>query len=114
MLAVALLTSTAWVRAQQYPPDTSTQTGSGQHKVEGCLQGSAGNFALTDSSGTTYQLQADTAKFTEHVGHEVQITGSTSGGADDSANSSSAGTASQPSLNVKSIKHVSKTCKSTN
>ena len=114
MLAVAVLASTAWLQAQQHPPDTSKQTGSSQHKVDGCLQGSDGNFTLTDSSGTTYQLHGDTAKLTEHVGHEVQITGSTSGGADDSANSSSAGTASQPSLNVKSIKHVSKTCKSTN
>ena len=113
MLAVALLASIAWLEAQQYPPDTSKQTGSRQ-TIEGCLQGSDGNFTLTDSSGTTYQLQGDTAKLTEHVGHEVQITGSTSGGAGDSANSASAGATSQPSLNVKSIKHVSKTCKSTN
>ena len=113
MLAVVLLASAAWLQAQQYPPDTSKQTGSSQNKIEGCLQGSDGNFTLTDSSGTTYQLQGDTAKLTEHVGHEVQITGSTSRGGD-SANSASAGAASQPSLNVKSIKHVSKTCKSTN
>src|SRR5438046_1404718 len=71
---------TAWLQAQQYPPDTSKQTGSSQNKVEGCLQGSDGNFTLSDSSGTTYQLQGDTAKLSEHVGHEVQITGSTSGG----------------------------------
>ena len=114
MLAVVLLASTAWLHAQQYPPDTSTKQTSSTQKVEGCLQGSDGNFTLTDASGTTYQLQGDTAKLTEHVGHEVQITGSTSGGAGDSANSASAGAASQPSLNVKSIKHVSKTCKSTN
>jgi len=112
LLAFALLASTAWLQAQQYPPDTSKQTGSTENKVEGCLQGSNGNFTLTDSSGTTYQLQGDTAKLTEHVGHEVQITGSTSGGAGDST--ASAGAASQPSLNVKSVKHVSKTCKSTN
>ena len=112
MLAVALLASTAWLQAQQYPPDTSKQTGSSQNKVEGCLQGSDGNFTLTDSSGTAYQLQGDTAKLTEHVGHEVQITGTASAG--DSANSASTGAASQPSLNVKSVKHVSKTCKSTN
>ena len=39
MLAVALLASTAWLQAQQYPPDTSKQPGSSQNKVEGCLQG---------------------------------------------------------------------------
>jgi len=114
MLAVVLLASTAWLQAQQYPPDSSKQTGSSQNKVEGCVQGADGNFTLTDSSGTTYQLQGDTAKLTEHVGHEVLITGSTSGGASDSANSASAGAASQPTLNVKSVKHVSKTCKSPN
>jgi hypothetical protein len=112
MLAIALLASAAWLQAQQYPPETTKQTGSSQNKIEGCLQGSDGNFTLTDGSGTTYQLQGDTAKLTEHVGHEVQITG-TSGGAGDSANSASAGAASQASINVKSIKHVSKTCKST-
>ncbi len=63
----------------------------------------AGPGGLLISEATAYQLQGDTAKLTEHVGHEVQITGSTSGGAGDSANSASAGAASQPSLNVKSI-----------
>jgi len=112
MLAVVLLASTAWLHAQQYPPDTSKQTSSSQ-KVEGCLQGSDGNFTLTDASGTTYQLQGDTAKLTDHVGHEVQITGSTSGGTGSTASSAGSG-GSQPTLNVKSMKHISKTCKSTN
>jgi hypothetical protein len=59
MLALTLLVSAAWLQAQQYPQSGSGQTGnttSRQTKVEGCLQGSNGNFTLTDSSGTAYQL----------------------------------------------------------
>jgi uncharacterized protein DUF5818 len=118
MFAAVLLLSAAWLQAQQYPqsgssPSGGTQTSSGQgHEssgkttVEGCLQGSDGNFTLTDSSGATYQLQGDTSKLSEHVGHEVQIKGTTSG----AAAGSSAG--SQQTLNVDSVKHLGKTCKS--
>ena len=47
MLALTLLVSAAWLQAQQYPQSGSGQTGnttSRQTKVEGCLQGSNGNF----------------------------------------------------------------------
>src|SRR6266567_4418331 len=81
LLAISLLVSAAWLQAQsQYPQTGSSQTGasaSGQTTVQGCLQGSGGNYTLTDKSGTTYQLQGDTSKLSPHVGHEVQITGST-------------------------------------
>jgi uncharacterized protein DUF5818 len=126
MFAAVLLLSVAWLQAQQTPSSgsspsagsqTSSQSGdsSGAKTVEGCLQGSSGSFTLTDSSGTTYQLQGDTSKLSEHVGHEVQIKGTTSGSAGGSSSSgsmagSSAG--SQQTLNVDSVKHVSKTCKS--
>ena len=81
--------------------------------VEGCLSGSSGNFTLTDKNGTSYQLTGDTAKLSEHVGHEVKITGmsGSSTGADNSAGAAS-GAASSQSLQVSSVKHVSKTCKS--
>jgi hypothetical protein len=139
MLALTLLFATTWVLAQdsssQTSPSTSSpssssssQTGmsssgsSGQTSVEGCLQGSSGNYTLTDKSGTTYQLSGDTSKLAEHVGHEVQITGATSGsagaaagstagsesGASTSAGGSSAG---GQMLTVEKVKHMSKTCK---
>jgi hypothetical protein len=114
MLALTLLVSAAWLQAQQYPQSGSGQTGnttSRQTKVEGCLQGSNGNFTLTDSSGTAYQLQGDTSKLAEHVGHEVQITGSASGPSAASASAGAPGAGSQ-TLDVKSLKHISKTCKS--
>jgi hypothetical protein len=93
---------------------TSSTAAGGETTVEGCLSGSNGNFTLSDKNGTTYSLTGDTAKLSEHVGHEVKITGSSSSGA---ASSSSTGTpsatgsaSSQQSLQVSSVKHVSKTC----
>jgi uncharacterized protein DUF5818 len=131
MLAAILLLSAAWLQAQQYPqagsspssPTSSSQSDSSQsgsassQTVEGCLQGSDGNFTLTDKSGMTYQLAGDTSKLTEHVGHEVQIKGSTSGaGASGAGEGAGAGAGSaaggQQTLTVESVKHVSKTCKS--
>lgn len=117
LLALTLLASAAWVEAQaQYPQTGSSQSGaaaSGQTTVEGCLQHSDGNYTLTDSTGATYQLQGATSKLKEHVGHEVQITGSTMTGATSTtAGTQSAGT--QSSLMVESVKHISKTCKSAN
>ena len=126
MLAAVLLLSVAWLQAQQDPQASpsnarsgqgnASQTGSGSETtVQGCLQGSSGNFTLTDKSGTTYQLAGDTSKLTEHVGHEVKIKGTTS------ASSSAAGSSttppsgtvaggSQSTLTITEMEHVSKTC----
>jgi hypothetical protein len=112
MLALALLCSAAWLQAQdsQNPPSGSSKTdASSNHvSVEGCLQGSNGSFTITDSAGTTYQLQGDTSKLSKHVGHEVQIMGSTSAG---SAASSGSGMGSQQTLTVQKMKHISESCK---
>jgi len=83
----------------------------GQVTVEGCLSGSNGNFTLTDKNGMSYQLTGDAAKLTEHVGHEVKVTGmtgSSGAGAETAGGSAGAG----QSLQVSSLKHISKTCKS--
>ncbi len=118
LLAISLLASAAWLQAQsQYPQTGSSQTGasgSGQTTVQGCLQGSDGNYTLTDKSGTTYQLQGDTSKFSAHVGHEVQITGSTTSAstATSPTTGTPAGATQQPTLTVQNMKHISKTCKS--
>ena len=125
MLALALVCSTAWLQAQdpypQNPPSGSSQTGaaSGQTSVQGCLQGSNGNFTLTDNSGMTYQLQGDTSKLGKHVGHEVEITGTTTSGsgAAGSSPSSSSGMSqgsSQQTLTVEKVKHMSESCKTMN
>jgi uncharacterized protein DUF5818 len=113
ILSIMLLGLT-WAVAQDStgaPSSRAGQSASGQTTVEGCLSGSNGNFTLTDKHGTTYQLTGDTATLTEHVGHEVKVTGTSSSGAGGSE-SASAGAGSSQTLQVSSVKHVSKTCKS--
>jgi hypothetical protein len=120
LLAVSLLVSAVWLQAQgQYPQTESSQTeasASGQTKVQGCLQGSDGNYTLTADTGTTYQLQGDTSKLSAHVGHEVQITGSTTSesSATTPTTGTPAGATQQPTLAVQNMKHISETCKSAN
>lgn len=138
-----LLLGTVWVAAQTDPSQsspspsasssTSSQTSSnpssqassasstGQTTVEGCLSGSNGNFTLTDKSGTSYQLSGDTAQLSDHVGHDVQITGSTqnssasasspsSNSGANAASSGQSGASAQQTLSVSSMKHISSTC----
>ncbi|HEV2398307.1 MAG TPA: hypothetical protein VGS27_15300 [Candidatus Sulfotelmatobacter sp.] len=94
---------------------TRTNAG-GQMTVEGCLSGSNGNYTLSDKNGTTYQLTGDTAKLSEHVGHEVKITGTSGSAAAGSSASTGAGSTGASgagqTLEVSSVKHISKTCKS--
>jgi ABC-type phosphate transport system substrate-binding protein len=91
---------------------TGATTASGATAVEGCLSGASGNYTLTDKNGVAYQLTGDTAKLSEHVGHEVKITG-TSSSASPGGDGTPAGAASanSPTLEVSSVKHISKTCK---
>jgi uncharacterized protein YdeI (BOF family) len=123
LLALVILCSAAWMQAQNTPsaqdPQTSPTAGqqgtaASHTSVQGCLQGSDGNFTLTDSSGTTYMLQGDAAKLNKHVGHEVQITGSTSSSSSASAMGNSSQGNSQPTLTVDKVKHISETCKTAN
>ena len=111
LLTLLLLMSAAWLQAQTSPQSdanqTAGQTTSGHTTVEGCLQTSGGNYTLTANNGTTYQLTGDTSKLSDHVGHEVKITGTSS----TAASSTTAGAPSQATLEVKSMKHISKTCK---
>lgn len=109
VLSVLLLAS-LWATAQNSQQSSQTSA-AGQTTVEGCLSGSGGSYMLTDQNGTMYQLSGDTAKLSEHVGHEVKITGtSSSGGNGEAASGASAG--AQQTLRVSTLKHISKTCKS--
>ena len=141
-ICLVLLVSAAWLAAQStaQSPDTSSASSSSQGSsaqtgtspandtsIEGCLQGSSGNYTLTDNSGTSYTLTGDTSKLAEHVGHEVKVKGSTSEsgagmgstgagmsgstGSSTGASNGSSSSGSSSSLDVKSVKMVSKTCK---
>lgn len=128
---------------QSTTPDTTTQTTTTQttqtstdssNSIEGCLSGSSGNWTLTDQSGKTWQLAGDTSKLSDHVGHQIRVTGSSdnsgsasgsmggsssspssgssaSGSASGSGSSTSgAGSSSGSTFTVKKVKMISSTC----
>jgi len=118
-----LLLGVSWVVAQdgasQTNPVDSGQTtqssAGGETTVQGCLTGASGSFTLTDQNGTTYRLTGDTAKLSEHVGHEVKISGATSSSSAPSSTGTpdtAGGSNSEQTLQVSSVKHISKTCQS--
>jgi hypothetical protein len=118
LLLSVLVLGLSWAVAQDSTSGQTSPTGAGgQMTVEGCLSGSNGNFTLTDKNGMSYQLTGDTAKLTEHVGHEIKVTGTSgSAGAGASGSTAPSGTAGSAgagqTLEVTSVKHVSKSCKS--
>ena len=122
LLLSVLLLAAFWAAAQNDPnqtsPNQSTPVGtSGEKAVQGCLSESGGTYMLTDKSGTSFQLTGDTAKLKEHVGHEVKITGTESSASaspsGESENSKAGeGSSSQQTIEVSSVKHISKTCQS--
>jgi hypothetical protein len=114
MFALVFLLSATWLQAQQSPKtDAShaTKAMAGETKVEGCLHSSNGNYTLTEKSGTVYRLEGDTAKLAEHIGHEVEIAGTAPSGMNASKTSTKG--ESERTLEVKDVKHISKTCKVT-
>jgi hypothetical protein len=124
LLLSVLLLGACWAAAQDsgqtnpnsQPMGQSTAApGGGETTVQGCLSGSNGSFTLTDKNGNSYQLTGDTAKLSEHVGHEVKITGSAESASSPSAGGSTAGASANGasrSLQVSSVKHISKSCQS--
>lgn len=107
-------TSTTTQTTTTQTKETSTDSGTG---IEGCLSGSAGNFTLTDQSGKTWQLAGDTSKLSDHVGHQVRLTGtdtsaSAAGGPSSTATATGAGAASgtQSTFNVTKVKMISSSC----
>ncbi len=123
LLFSVLLLGTCWAAAQDTSPSaaSSTQDASAQatptdagnaQTVKGCLSGSDGNYILEASNGKTYRLMGDTSKLSEHVGHEMKITGtisSTSTTAPNGQDVNGANTTRQ-TLEVTSFKHISKNC----
>lgn len=109
--------------AQSSPSSTTTQSTTTQTtetsngtSIEGCLAGSSGSYTLTDSTGKSWQLAGDTSKLTEHVGHQVRLTGSEAGGAGSSGGSSASagagasGSSGQSTFTVQKVKMISSSC----
>lgn len=109
LLALTLLFPTAWLQSQDASQTGSS--GSAHRTVQGCLRGSDGNYTITEKSGRTYSLLGDMSKLTAHIGHEVQITGTSGPGSIGSGIGSDATGIDQPILTVGQVKHISGACR---
>jgi hypothetical protein len=120
LLSCILMLSAVWAVAQYEQPSTASQSSPDASKttIEGCLAGSDGNYSLTDKSGIAYQLTGNTTKLQNHVGHTIQVTGTSTSGASSNmagktSTSMSAPSDAQPTFTVTSFKHVSGNCTAT-
>ena len=116
-LALVFLLSAAYLQAQNPPPagnPSDHPMSAHASTVRGCLQISDGSFTLTENSGTTYEIQGDISMLAEHLGHEVQITGTTSTPSSDKGGSSGStrSATGQRIIHLQDLKHISKSCKS--
>jgi len=135
LLLSVLLLSFSWAAAQDMPSQTypsqdqttkgqpeasqsgqtSSRTAGGETTVLGCLSNSNGNYMLTDKNGNMYQIMGDNSKLSEHVGHEIKVTGTVSAASGSQTGESGGGMgqsggSAQQALQVSSVKHISKTC----
>jgi hypothetical protein len=124
LLSAFVLLLSAWVVAQATAPmggSSQSSSNANETSITGCLSGSGGSYTLTDASGKTYQLQGDTSKLSDEVGHQVRVKGSeasasaagspgTSPSSGSSASSSSAGSSAGVQFNVSSVKKISDSC----
>ena len=106
VLALVLLTSAAWLQAQDGGKGSSLET------IEGCLQTSEGQYTLIDDTNTIHHLAGGASKLKPHVGHEVEITGKPGVRTFDTTPPGGASsTVEQVVFEVKSVKHIADTCK---
>jgi hypothetical protein len=107
LLFSVLLLGVSWAAAQT-SPSQGTGGSTGQETVKGCLSNSGGNYMLTDKNGKTFQLTGDTSKLSDHVGHEIKVTGTAGSGS--ASSDSGAMSQASPTLEVSTFKHIAKTC----
>jgi hypothetical protein len=107
LLFSVLLLGVSWAAAQT-SPNQGTGGSTGQETVKGCLSNSGGNYMLTDKNGKTFQLTGDTSKLSDHVGHEIKVTGTAGSGS--ASSDSGAMSQASPTLEISTFKHIAKTC----
>jgi hypothetical protein len=83
----------------------SPQSGQKTMPLRGCLSSSDDHFVLTTQDGKTVKVEGDAAKLKEHVGHTVELNGKMSG-----AENPASPSASEPTITVDSVTHVSASC----
>jgi hypothetical protein len=88
-----------------------------QKTVQGCLSDANGDYTLTDSSGTIWQLEGSTDQLKNDVGHTVAITGRGNNAAVLTGNSKDYIDVDMASVNdfqVSTVKQISATCSQQN
>jgi hypothetical protein len=110
VLLSVLLLGVSWAAAQNYPSEGKSGNSGSQETVQGCLSSNGGTYTLTAKDGKNFQLTGDTAKLSDHVGHEVKVTGTVSSESASPSSASGQTSAEQLKLEVSSVKHVSKSC----
>jgi|SRR5579862_726360 len=117
-LAVLLAASLMWAQSNQNPPTNQPPSNNNNASVtvRGCVTMENGDYVLTKQDpGNTYQLQqADKVKLRHYLGQRVEITGTKSTTLPTSEDEINArtGSASPVTISVKSIKTISKECRS--
>jgi hypothetical protein len=83
-----------------------------QITIRGCLSGSDQNFTISDQSGRSYKLSGDFAMLSEHVGHEVELTGKFGevAAGEQPAGEQAAATGDQKLFEFSNVKMISETC----
>jgi hypothetical protein len=80
--------------------------------IQGCLSYAKHHYVLTESNGTTHELSGYANKLKEHVGHEIEVTGTPGVRTEGTTMEGAASTAKHmPDFKVSSIKHIADTCK---
>jgi hypothetical protein len=87
----------------------SDTTGGKATAITGCLNGSAGNYTLTNAhyKNGVAVTAASGVDLAPHVGHTVKLTGTWEKGSESVA---AGGTSGSKTFNATSMKHISETC----
>ena len=126
LFVFAILASSVLLAQDAAKPETlpvtasahSTPTAAAQPvTVTGCLEKGAkpGDVTITGTDGKSYDLQSDSVKLAEHIGHQVAVTGTASpetkaaekkeGQVEKASSTEAIG-----NLSVTDVKMISKTC----
>jgi len=77
MLALALISSSAWAQTDETKKETHKNT----RTVTGCMQKDRDEYMVTARDGSTWEVKSDSVAFAKHVGHTVTVTGAVSNAA---------------------------------
>jgi Protein of unknown function (DUF5818) len=102
-------------QGQSYPNSSGAAQGTGkEHKMKGCVQSQGGQYVLETKHGKAIPLTGQDVS--AHVGHEVAVHGTWSGGSSDMSGSSASNAGESKSgmnggtFNVTSVDVISETC----